>query len=63
MKSLRKAGAFQKGDERIRGDGEFVENGLSQANEAFERKYRLRVKGINANRIAERVSGIVGIDP
>ena len=40
-KLLRKAGALQKGDERILGDGEFVEKVLAQAKEAFERKYRL----------------------
>jgi len=37
-KALRKAGALQKGDERILGDGEFVEKVLAQAQEAFERK-------------------------
>lgn len=42
VKSLRKIGALQKGDERILGDGEFVENVLLQAKEAFEEKYRLK---------------------
>jgi len=55
---LRKAGALQKGDERILGDGEFVEKGLAQAKEAFERKYRLKVKGIHIDRIAARVAEI-----
>jgi REP element-mobilizing transposase RayT len=62
-KSLRKAGAFQKGDERILGDGEFVENVLSQAKEAFETKYRLKAKGINVDSIASRVGKIMSIDP
>jgi putative transposase len=62
-KLLRKAGALQKGDERILGDGEFVEKVLAQAKEAFERKYRLKVKGIHVDRIAARVAEIVGIDP
>ena len=61
MKSLRKAGTFQKGDERILGDGEFVEKALSQAEEAFERKYRLKAKGIDVGRIAERVADIMGM--
>ena len=52
VKSLRKAGVFQKGDERILGDGEFVEKALSQAEEAFERKYRLKARGIDVGRIA-----------
>jgi putative transposase len=37
VKTLRKAGALQKGDERILGDGEFVEEVLSEAKEAFEK--------------------------
>ena len=60
---MRKVGALQKGDERILGDGEFVEKVLAQAKEAFERKYRLKVKGIHIDRIAARVAEIVGIDP
>ena len=62
-KALRKAGALQKGDERILGDGEFVEKVLAQAQEAFERKYRLKAKGIDIDKVAERVAEIVGIDP
>ena len=46
------AGEFQKGDERILGDGEFVERVLSQTKEAFERKHRLKAKGIDVDRIA-----------
>jgi len=63
LKSLRKSGAFQKGDERILGDGEFVEKVLFQAGEAFERKYRLKAKGVDIGRIAERVSDIMGMAP
>ena len=44
-KALRMAGALQKGDERILGDGEFVEQVLAQAKETFERKYRLKLRG------------------
>jgi putative transposase len=63
VKALRKSGAFQKGDERILGDGEFVQKVLSQAEEAFERKYRLKAKGIDVVRIAERVANIMGMAP
>ena len=45
------------------GDGEFVEKVLAQAQEAFERKYRLKAKGIDIDKVAERVAEIVGIDP
>ena len=61
--SLRKAGVFQKGDERILGDGKFVEKVLSQAEEAFERKYCLKARGIDVGRITERVADIMGMAP
>jgi len=62
-KALRKANALQKGDERILGDGDFVEAVLSGANEVYERKYRLKAKGIDVDTVAERAAQIVGIEP
>ena len=41
-KALCKVNALQKGDERILGDGGFVEAVLSEAKEAYEKKYRRR---------------------
>ncbi len=61
-KALRMAGTLQKGDERILGDGEFVEQVLAQAKETFERKYRLKRRGVRVERIAERVAEILDID-
>jgi len=61
LKSLRKSGALQKGDERILGEGEFVRGVLSQAGEAFEKKYRLIAEGVDIKEIAERVAAIAGI--
>ena len=45
VKALRISGDYQKGDERILGDGDFVNEVLSQAAEKFEQKYRLRAEG------------------
>lgn len=45
-KALRRINAFQKGDERILGDGDFVQSVLSEAKEAYDRKYKLAAKGI-----------------
>jgi putative transposase len=39
VKAMRKANVHVKSDERILGDGEFVTQILSQANEALEKKY------------------------
>jgi len=61
-KALRKANALQKGDERILGDGDFVEAALSEANEAYERKYRLKAKGFDIDTVAREVARLVGIE-
>ena len=61
-KALRKANALQKGDERILGDGDFVEAVLSEANEAYERKYQLKAKGIDVDKVAQRAAQIAGIE-
>jgi hypothetical protein len=61
VKALRKAETYQKGDERILGEGAFVERVLAEAEENFERRYRLAAKGYNLNWIAKRVGELLGI--
>lgn len=61
--ALRKAKIFQKSDERILGDGDFVEEILSSAQERFERKYELEARGFDLNKIAEKVSDLMGVKP
>lgn len=43
VKALRKANSLQEGDERILGDGDFVETVLSEVKEAYERKHRNKI--------------------
>jgi hypothetical protein len=62
-KALRRANALQKGDERILGDGDFVDAVLSEAKEAYERKYRLKAKGIDIDAVANRAAQIIGVEP
>ena len=62
-KALRKAKALQKGDERILGDGDFIEAVLSEASEVYARKYRLKAKGIDVDTLAQRAAQIAGIEP
>jgi len=62
VKSMRKAKLFEKSDERILGDGNFVEQVLSMAEEQMERKYRLRSKGLNLEMISDQVSSVMQID-
>jgi REP element-mobilizing transposase RayT len=61
VKAMRKLKLFQKSDERILGDGEFVEQVLADAQEQMERKYRLQRKGFDLARVAKRVCDLIGI--
>ncbi len=63
VKALRESGDYQKGDERILGEGAFVEQVLAQAGDRFERNYRFRAKGYNLEWVAKRVSELVGVTP
>ena len=58
VKAMRKAHIHVKSDERILGDGEFVTQILSQANEALEKKYALKASGMDLQRLSERVAGL-----
>jgi putative transposase len=62
-KALRKVGGYQKGDERILGSGEFVEETLARAEESLERRYRLRARGYDFERVVKRVGEVTGMDP
>ena len=62
VKALRKRGGYQKGDERILGDGEFVERALAQAEETFERRYRLQAEGYDFGKVVERVAELTGLE-
>ncbi len=60
---LRRAGQDRmKGDERILGDGDFVMDVLSQANERMDRRYELRSRGYTIERLEERILEIYRID-
>jgi REP element-mobilizing transposase RayT len=62
LKSMRQASNYQKGDERILGDGDFVEKSLKAANEAMERKYALQAQGIDIDKIAKRVADLLDMN-
>ena len=63
MKGLQKIGSYQKGDERLLGDSEFVENVLAQAEESLERKYHLKAKGFDFEKVVDRVPELTGLEP
>ena len=50
-------------DERILGDGDFVEDVLSAAQEQMEKSYRLVAKGYDLDKIASKISDLMQIKP
>jgi REP-associated tyrosine transposase len=63
IKALRRIGAYQKGDERILGDSDFVKKVLAQAKENFERKYHLKSNGFNFEKVLGRVAELLDLKP
>lgn len=51
-----------KGDERILGDGDFVMNILSEANERMDRRYELKSLGYDLDRLEKRVLDLYQIN-
>ena len=63
VKALRKGFERIKGDERILGDGPFVEAVLSEAKEHLERKYRLEAEGRDFRWLGGQVARSLGLGP
>lgn len=61
IKTLREEKVYQRNDERILGDGDFVSRVLASAEEEMERRYSLRARGIDLDSVAVRVSEVLGI--
>jgi len=62
VKALRKAGIRYKGDERILGDGDFVEQVLKAADEKLERRYAFEANGYDFNTVVSKVADVLGMD-
>jgi putative transposase len=62
VKAMRKVKIFEKSDERILGDGNFVDEVLLMAKEQMERKTKLISKGYNLEMIADRVSSVMELE-
>lgn len=61
VKALRKAKIHVKSDERILGDGDFVAQILSEAQESMERRYVLQGRGVDVDHIAGTVARLLGM--
>jgi REP element-mobilizing transposase RayT len=62
-KAMRRAGIRIKGDERMLGDGEFVEQVLKATDEQLEQRYALKAKGYDFETVVSRVAEIMDIEP
>ncbi|MCP4612672.1 MAG: hypothetical protein GY845_28565 [Planctomycetes bacterium] len=62
VKESRAEKMFQKSDERILGDGDFVESVLAFNAEAMKRKYDLQSKGIDLAKVTHQVAKLMGIE-
>jgi putative transposase len=62
LMEMRRAKVFVKGDERILGEGDFVEQILQEAGEAFERKSLLKSQGWDLDKLAAHVAKLLEID-
>jgi len=63
VRRMREAKEFQKSDERILGDGDFVEQVLRTCEEEMEHRYHLRAKGYDLEKAVMRVSALMKMDP
>lgn len=60
--AMRRDNLFRKSDERILGDGDFVDKVISDAQERMERKYHLKIMGFGIESIADHVCRLLDID-
>lgn len=63
VKLLREEKVYQKSDEKILGDRDFVGRVLASAEESMEKRYALRSGDLGLEGIASRVSEVLGLKP
>ena len=61
LKTMRKGESRMKGDERILGQGDFVETVLKAAQENLDRKSRIRALGYDFDWLLDRVISLFGL--
>jgi hypothetical protein len=61
LRAMRNDESRMKGDERILGQGDFVETVLKAAQENLDRKYRIRELGYDFDWLVDRVLGLFGL--
>jgi len=59
---LKQRKEYWRGDERVLGDGNFVENVLNAAEKEIETKSRLKMEGWNIERLGKRISELFSVN-
>ncbi|MBW2438154.1 MAG: transposase, partial [Deltaproteobacteria bacterium] len=62
VRAMRNEKNYQKADERILGDGDFVDDVLAAAQERLDRKYALAAEGVSLDEVAERVAQLMNMN-
>jgi len=62
VKALKKEKVYQRNDERILGDGDFVSRVLDTAEEEMEKRYALQARGFGLEKVAARVAEVLGVE-
>ena len=60
---MRKANVFMKSDERILGDGDFVERVLREAEDRLNSRYLAKARGLDFEKIVRRVADAMRVKP
>jgi REP element-mobilizing transposase RayT len=63
VQMLRKSEVFQKSDERILGDSDFVDRVLAESEEKLACQYAMQAKGINLDHLRRVVTALMNIIP
>ena len=61
LKQKREAGQYQRSDERILGDSDFVSEVLDKTGESLTKIQKLKSKGMDVDKIASHVSRLMGL--
>lgn len=61
LKQKREEGQYQRSDERILGDSDFVSAVLDKTQESLTKRQKLKSKGMDVDKIATRVSRLMGL--
>ena len=61
LKQKREEGLYQRSDERILGDSDFVSRVLEKTKESLTKSQKLKSKGMDVDKIAAQVSRLMGI--